>query len=248
MTKKRLDLLLTDLGLAESRSKAQAFIIAGDVFVNREKVEKSGTLIDEHSDITVKEKRREYVSRGGIKLAHALDEFGIDPIGGTCVDVGASTGGFTDCLLKRGAARVWAIDVGTNQLHYSLRTDERVVCLEKTNVREIDPSLITDPVDILVADVSFISLRLVIPPLLPCLVDGAKLVLLVKPQFEAGREKVGKGGVVRDIKVHEEVMETLTGFFEERGLARVGVCGSPILGPKGNREYFILLEWAPADY
>lgn len=243
MPKKRLDLLLVDRGLAETRSRAQALIMAGAVIVDGQRVDKAGVAFDESSEIRLKSEQLPYVSRGGLKLAHALDEFGIDPAGKVCVDVGASTGGFTDCLLQRGAAKVWAIDTGTNQLHYSLRTDERVVSLERMNARHIDPAVITGPVDILVADVSFISLRLVIPPLLPALASGARLVLLVKPQFEAGRDKVGKGGLVRDESVREEVLAGLRGFFEEAGLIFDGRRRSPILGQKGNVEYLIVLTW-----
>lgn len=217
--------------------------MAGAVVVDGHRADKAGTAVDESAEIRLKSSELPYVSRGGVKLAYALDEFGIDPEGKTCVDVGASTGGFTDCLLQRGAAKVWAIDAGTNQLHYSLRTDERVVSLERVNVRYIDPAIFTQPLDILVADVSFISLRLVIPPLFPALAPGARLVLLVKPQFEAGRDKVGKGGLVRDEAVREEVVDGLRRFFEEAGLSFDGKCQSPIRGQKGNVEYLIALTW-----
>ncbi len=242
MAKKRLDNLLADRKLVESRSKARAMILAGDVFVDGQKVEKAGTMVDPASGITLKRKSHNYVSRGGVKLAHALAEFQIDPARKTCLDIGSSTGGFTDCLLQNGAVKVWALDTGVNQLHYKLRTDPRVACLEKTNARKIDPELITDPIDILVADVSFISLRLVTPPLLATLTDAADLALLVKPQFEAGRDKVGKGGVVTDPATHEEVLATLRAFFQNLGLHCSGTCRSPILGPKGNAEFFIHLK------
>ena len=240
MPKKRLDILLTERGLVPSRSRAQALILAGEVLVDNEKSVKSGALISEDRTITIKKKQRDYVSRGGIKLAHALDRFGIDPSEKICADVGSSTGGFTDCLLQRGATKVWALDSGVNQLHYRLRIDDRVALLEKTNVRHIDPQIITDSLDIVVADVSFISLRLVIPPLLGSLSPIADLALMVKPQFEAGKEKVGKGGIIKDEKVHEEVIESLKEYFvKKEGLIYVAVCESPIQGAKGNREYFL---------
>lgn len=247
MPKKRLDILLTDRGLAKSRSRAQALILAGEVLVDNEKIVKSGALVREERKITVLKKQRDYVSRGGIKLAYALDRFGIDPSKKICADVGSSTGGFTDCLLQRGAAKVWALDSGVNQLHYRLRTDNRVAILEKTNVRRINPAIITDSLDIVVADVSFISLRLVIPPLLGRIRPKADLALLVKPQFEAGKGKVGKGGIVKDLKIHKEVTENLKEFFvKKEGLIYVSVCESPIQGAKGNREYFLHFKKAPA--
>lgn len=237
--RKRLDTLLFELGLADSRQKAQALVIAGLVTVNGAPANKPGTAVADGALVNVKGKDHPYVSRGGVKLAHALDVFKIDPDGMTCLDVGSSTGGFTDCLLKRGAIKVFAVDVGENQLDYRLRSDPRVVSIEGVNARNMDLNLITDPIHLVVADVSFISLRLVIPPVLPAVVKGGRLVLLVKPQFEAGREKVGKG-IVRDGRVHEEVLENLGGFFEGIGLVKEGVCESPILGKKGNKEFFIV--------
>lgn len=237
-TRKRLDTLLVELGLAESRQKAQALVIAGLVTVNGAPANKPGTAVADGDQVSVKGKDHPYVSRGGVKLAHALDVFHVDPSGMTCLDIGSSTGGFTDCLLQRGAIKVFAVDVGENQLDYRLRTDPRVITIEGVNARNMDLSLITDPIQLVVADVSFISLRLVIPPILPSVVEGGRLVLLVKPQFEAGREKVGKG-IVRDEKVHEEVLESLGGFFESIGLVKEGVCESPILGKKGNKEFFV---------
>ena len=241
MPKKRLDLLLAELGLVENRTRARAIILSGKVVVNGTKVDKAGTLIDESSQISITEKPHEYVSRGGVKLAHALDTFDINPADKVCIDVGSSTGGFTDCLLKRGAAKVWAIDSGTNQMDYSLRVDNRVVLMEQTNARSLDPDTITDAIDIMVADVSFISLKLVIPPLLPCLKAGAELVLMVKPQFEAGRGRVGKGGVVRDEGERVRIVEGVVTFFTALGLEYKGACDSPIAGPKGNIERFIYL-------
>ncbi|MBI4829069.1 MAG: TlyA family RNA methyltransferase [Nitrospinae bacterium] len=242
MAKKRLDQLLADRGLAESRARARALIMAGAVTVSGARVDKPGAAVDEAAPVQVAAPDHPYVSRGGVKLAHALDVFGMDPAGKICLDIGASTGGFTDCLLQRGAAKVWAVDVGTNQLSYKLRSDPRVVSLEKTNARELDPALITDRIGLLVADVSFISLRLAIPPGLPLLEGDADMVLLVKPQFEAGRENVGKGGVVRDPAARQRVVEELTMFFEGLGWYTVGACESPITGPAGNVEYFIRLK------
>lgn len=237
--KKRLDLKVYNLGLAESRQRAQSLIMAGLVTIDGETVTKAGQMVDEDAAISVKAKDHPYVSRGGVKLAHALDYFGINPEGKICVDIGASTGGFTDVLLERGAKRVWAIDVGTNQLDYRLRSDERVICHEGVNAREIDLSIFTDSLDILVADVSFISLKLVIPPVIPALAPDASLILLVKPQFEAGRAKVGQGGVVKDEKVHQKVLDDIKSFFTSKGLVCLGVTKSPIEGRKGNVEYFV---------
>lgn len=239
--RKRLDTLLVELGLAESRQKAQALVIAGLVTVNGAPADKPGTAVGEGDNVGVKGKDHPYVSRGGVKLAHALDVFHINPAAMTCLDIGSSTGGFTDCLLQRGAIKVFSVDVGENQLDYRLRSDPRVVSIEGVNARNMDLELITDPIQLVVADVSFISLRLVIPPILPAVVKDGRLVLLVKPQFEAGRGKVGKG-IVRDEKVHEEVLESLRGFFESAGLAQEGVCESPILGRRGNKEFFVVLK------
>jgi len=241
MPKKRLDTLLADLKLAESRQRAQALIMAGLVRVNGNPAEKSGTMVDEESEIEVLGKDHPYVSRGGVKLAHALDVFSINPQNAVCLDAGASTGGFTDCLLQRGAAKVWAIDVGENQLDYKLRTDPRVVSMEGVNTRSMDISVITDAIDIIVADVSFISLKLAIPPLLPLLKSGGSAVLLVKPQFEAGKDSVGKGGVVKDPKVRKKTLDGIIAFFTSIGLECLGHCESPISGRKGNIEYLVHL-------
>ena len=232
---------MVELGLAQTRAKAQAVIMAGLALVDGEPKLKPGAMIDDSLPITLKGKAHPYVSRGGVKLEAALDHFHIDPSGLVCLDIGASTGGFTDCLLQRGAAKVWAVDVGTNQLDYRLRSDPRVISLEKINARQIGPELILDPIGLLVADVSFISLRLVIPPALPLLTPGAALLLLVKPQFEAGREHVGKGGIVRDPSIHEKVLEQMRRFFEEAGMEFKGAIGSPITGAKGNVEFFMAL-------
>ncbi|MDH5476999.1 MAG: TlyA family RNA methyltransferase [Nitrospinota bacterium] len=241
MQKKRLDALLVDLGLAPTRARAHALVLAGLARVDGRPADKPGSLVDVTCQITLKEKDHPYVSRGGVKLAAALDHFHVDPKGLICLDLGASTGGFTDLLLKKGATKVWAVDVGTNQLDYRLRTDPRVVCLEKTNARQLDSQMVTDRIDLLVADVSFISLRLVIPPALPLLGPGARMLLLVKPQFEAGRENVGKGGVVRDEAIRKRSVDQVRGFFEDMGLVCQGVIPSPIQGAKGNVEYFLCL-------
>ncbi|MDH5637032.1 MAG: TlyA family RNA methyltransferase [Nitrospinota bacterium] len=241
MPKKRLDTLLVDLGLAPTRARAHALVIAGLARVDGQPAVKPGAMVDVACEITLKEKDHPYVSRGGVKLAAALDHFHVNPKGFVCLDLGASTGGFTDILLQKGAAKVWAVDVGTNQLDYRLRTDPRVVCLEKTNARELDSHMVTDRIDLLVADVSFISLRLVIPPALPLLAPGARMLLLVKPQFEAGRESVGKGGLVRDEEVRLRTVEQVREFFEGMGLLCEGSIPSPIQGAKGNVEYFLCL-------
>ncbi|MDH5511467.1 MAG: TlyA family RNA methyltransferase [Nitrospinota bacterium] len=241
MPKKRLDTLLVDLGLAATRARAHAMIMAGLARVDGQPAVKPGAMVDGACEITIKEKDHPYVSRGGVKLAAALDHFHVNPEGFVCLDLGASTGGFTDLLLQRRAAKVWAVDVGRNQLDYRLRKDPRVICLEKTNARDLGAHLIRDRIDLLVADVSFISLKLVIPPALPLLAPGARLLLLVKPQFEAGRESVGKGGLVRDDRVRMHTVDQVREFFEKMGLVCQGSVPSPIQGAKGNVEYFLCL-------
>ena len=238
--KARLDKLMAQQGLAESRQKAQALIMAGKVRVNGVPATKPGQQVDPGCDIQVSGTACPYVSRGGIKLAAGLDHFNVDPSGWICADIGASTGGFTDCLLERGAARVYAIDVGYGQLAWKLRQDERVVVMERTNARHLKPGDLAPPIDLAVVDASFISLKIILPPLLPLFRDEARIIALIKPQFEAGREHVGKGGVVRDPRVHEEVVEGIRRYAEGLGLECGGVCPSPILGPKGNREF---LAW-----
>jgi 23S rRNA (cytidine1920-2'-O)/16S rRNA (cytidine1409-2'-O)-methyltransferase len=242
MAKERLDLLLVRRGLCGSRAQAQARIMAGDALVGDRPVTKAGTLVAEDADLRLRGEALPFVSRGGLKLAGALDVFGLDPGGWTCFDAGASTGGFTDCLLQRGAARVYAVDVGTNQLHWKLRSDPRVVSMEQVNLRHWDPGRIPERCRLLVADLSFISLRLVIPPLLPSLLPGADAVLLVKPQFEAGRDEVGAGGIVRDPATHQRVKEEVWTFFEGTPLRPRGWCDSPILGGEGNREFLLHLQ------
>jgi 23S rRNA (cytidine1920-2'-O)/16S rRNA (cytidine1409-2'-O)-methyltransferase len=216
--------------------------MAGEVEVNGVRAEKPGHSVDISSDISIKKNALPYVSRGGLKLEAALDHFKIDVHGLTVIDIGASTGGFTDCLLKRGAERVVAVDVGHGQLHWSLRKDTRVIVLEKTNARFLTPDDIKTPLNGAVIDVSFISLKLIIPPLLKLLPKDAFIVSLIKPQFEAGRDQVGKKGVVKDPLVHMEVIETLSRFFEEQNLTIVGTIPSPILGPEGNREFLAYLK------
>jgi 23S rRNA (cytidine1920-2'-O)/16S rRNA (cytidine1409-2'-O)-methyltransferase len=238
----RIDLLLVQRGLCETRAKAQARIMAGDVLVEDRPVTKAGAQVPEDAALRLRGEAMPFVSRGGLKLDHALTVFGLDPAGWTCFDAGASTGGFTDCLLQRGAARVYAADVGTNQLHWNLRRDPRVVSMEQVNLRYWDPAKVPETCRLLVADLSFISLRLVIPPLIPSLDPGADAVLLVKPQFEAGRDEVGSGGIVRDPATHERVQREIWDFFQGTALKPRAVCQSPILGGEGNKEFLMHLR------
>ena len=241
--KKRLDVILTERGLAESREKAKAIIMSGNVFVKGQREDKAGASFDENEeDIVVRENPLKYVSRGGLKLEKAVGEFGIDLDGLICMDIGSSTGGFTDCMLQNGAAKVYAIDSGTAQLAWKLRCDERVVCMEKTNFRYVTADQVKDPIDFASADVSFISLDKILPAAYPLLRDHARMVCLIKPQFEAGRDQVGKKGVVRDKKVHEAVIDKVIGVAEDNRLAPIGLTYSPIKGPEGNIEYLIFLE------
>src|SRR5689334_19653497 len=237
--KGRVDQALVDRGLAESRSRAQALIMAGLVFAGERKVAKAGETIASDAALTVRGKDHPWVSRGGLKLVGGLDHFGIDPECATCLDVGSSTGGFTDVLLNRGAAKVYAVDVGTNQLAWKLRQDPRVVVHEQTNARSLDASIIPEPVDIVVCDASFISLAKVLEAPLRLAKPKAKLVALVKPQFEAGRTEVGKGGVVRDTAVHERVCTGAKAWVESQGWTVLGVVPSPITGPEGNVEFLL---------
>lgn len=240
--KQRLDVILVNRGLAPSREKAKAVIMSGNVFVKGQREDKAGAMFDEtEEDITVRENPLKYVSRGGLKLEKSIAEFSLNLEGMTCMDIGSSTGGFTDCMLQNGAVKVYAIDVGHGQLDWKLRNDERVVCMEKTNFRYVTKDMIPDPIDFASADVSFISLDKILPAAYPLLHDGAEMVCLIKPQFEAGREQVGKKGVVRDRKVHEQVIEKITDVAEENGLAPVDLTFSPIRGPEGNIEYLIKL-------
>jgi 23S rRNA (cytidine1920-2'-O)/16S rRNA (cytidine1409-2'-O)-methyltransferase len=238
----RLDQLLVHRGLCESRTKAHARIMAGEVLVEDRPVTKAGTLVAEEAVLRLRGETLPYVSRGGLKLAHALTTFNLDPQGWVCFDAGSSTGGFTDCLLQRGATKVYAVDVGTNQLHWKLRSDVRVVSMEQVNLRLWDPARVTEPCRLLVADLSFISLRLAILPILPTLAPGADAVLLVKPQFEAGRDDVGAGGIVRDPATHERVQREIWAFFEQSPLKPLALCESPILGGEGNKEFLMHLR------
>lgn len=237
--KERLDVLLVKRNLAESREKAKAYIMAGNVFVDGVREDKAGSSFEETVQIEVKGLAMKYVSRGGFKLEKAVNEFGVQLEGKTCMDVGSSTGGFTDCMLQNGAVKVFAIDVGTNQLAWKLRTDERVVSMEKTNIRYVTPEDIGQLVEFVSIDVAFISLSKVLGPVYELMADGAEIVCLIKPQFEAGREKVGKKGVVRDRKVHEEVIAEVTTFACSTGFELIHLDYSPIKGPEGNIEYLL---------
>jgi len=240
--KNRLDVELVNRGLVESRERARAYIMEGVVFVNGQKATKAGEQVKDGIPIEVRGTPIPYVSRGGLKLEKALKVFPIDLNGACCVDVGASTGGFTDCMLQNGAARVYAIDVGYGQLAWKLRTDDRVVNLERTNVRLLDITLIDQPATFASIDVSFISLRLVLPVVYSFLQEGGKVVALIKPQFEAGRDDVGKKGVVRDIAIHRRVIDETLQIARELGFAVSGLDFSPIKGPEGNIEFLMYLE------
>ena len=239
MTKLRADQLLVARGLAESRTRGQALIMAGAVFSGERKLAKSGEMLAEDAPLEVRGKDHPWVSRGGIKLDHGLDHFGFDVAGANALEVGSSTGGFTDVLLSRGAAKVYAVDVGTNQLAWKLRQDARVVVLEQTNARHLTSEVIPEPPDIVVCDASFIGLAKVLEAPLALAKPEAMLVALVKPQFEAGREEVGKGGVVRDPEIHERVCTTAKDWVESQGWRVLGVTESPITGPEGNREFLL---------
>jgi 23S rRNA (cytidine1920-2'-O)/16S rRNA (cytidine1409-2'-O)-methyltransferase len=229
-------------GLAESRTRAQALIMAGAVYSGEKKLSKAGDMLAEDAPLDIRSKDHPWVSRGGIKLDHGLAHFGFDVRGCVALDVGSSTGGFTDVLLSRGAARVYAVDVGTNQLAWKIRQDPRVVVHEKTNARILDRSIIPEPIDVIVCDASFISLGKVLEAPLRLARPGAKLVALIKPQFEAGRAEVGKGGVVRDPEVHQRVCAEASAFVQSRGWMVAGVTPSPITGPEGNVEFLLGAE------
>ncbi|MCZ8309788.1 MAG: TlyA family RNA methyltransferase [Magnetospirillum sp.] len=239
MSKKRLDQILVDRGLAESRAKAQALVLAGLVFSGEKRLDKPGTPTAEDLAIEVRGQPHPWVSRGGVKLAHALAHFALDPKGTVAIDVGASTGGFTDVLLTNGALRVYAVDVGQGQLAWKLRTDPRVVVLEKTNARRLSAAEIPEQVDMVVCDASFIGLETVLPAALALLKIGGSVVALIKPQFEVGPARVGKGGVVRDAALHDEVCARIAAWLPTLGFAVLGIEPSPILGPEGNREFLV---------
>ena len=240
--KTRLDVLLVERGLQESRQKAQATIMSGLVFVKGQRVDKPGTAVPNDAEIEVRGNALKYVSRGGLKLEKAMASFPIDLRDAVCGDIGASTGGFTDCMLQNGAQKVYAVDVGYGQLAWSLRSDERVVCMERTNARYLTHEQIPEELDFASVDVSFISLKLILPPLCGLLRQGGHVACLVKPQFEAGKEKVGKKGVVRDPAVHLEVLEHFLEHAKESGFTVLGLTYSPIRGPEGNIEYLGYLE------
>lgn len=242
MKKIRLDQLVFDLGLAESRERAKTTVMSGLVFVNGQRADKPGMQVSPDVNVEVKGTALPYVSRGGLKLEKALKVFPIDVNGKVCIDCGASTGGFTDVLLKNGAAKVYSVDVGYGQLAWSLRNDERVVNMERTNIRYISSEQIPEPLDICVMDLSFISVKLVLPAVCALLKDDAQLVCLIKPQFEAGREEVGKKGVVRDKAVHLSVIERVLSFAPTVGMTVMGLDFSPIKGPEGNREYLCYMK------
>ncbi len=241
--KERLDLILVNMGLAPSREKAKTLIMEGIVFVDNQKEDKAGSMFDpEKVNVEVRGKTLKFVSRGGLKLEKALDVFDINVDGLTCLDIGASTGGFTDCMLQDGAKKVYAIDVGHGQLDWKLRNDERVVCMEKLNFRYADENTLPEKVDFAATDVSFISLNKILGPAYTLLNDGSYMVCLIKPQFEAGKEKVGKKGVVRDKAVHEEVIRSVMDFALETGFSVKGLDFSPICGAEGNIEYLLLIR------
>ena len=240
--KERLDVLLVKRGLAESREKAKAIIMTGNVFVEEQREDKAGSTFAEDAQIRIKGTPMKYVSRGGYKLEKAMELWHVPLQDKLCMDVGSSTGGFTDCMLQNGAVKVYAIDVGTNQLAWKLRQDERVVSMEKTKIRYVTPEDIADPIDFSSIDVAFISLTKVLIPVWNLLKNGGRVVCLVKPQFEAGREKVGKKGVVRDKKVHEEVVCHIMTYALSMGFEILGLSYSPIKGPEGNIEYLLYIE------
>lgn len=235
--KKRLDVLLTEQGYADSRAKAQAIIMSGQVYVAGQKADKPGISYDETVEIEVRGETCPYVSRGGWKLEKALRYFGVDPTGYVCSDSGASTGGFTDCLLQQGASKVFAIDVGYGQLDWKIRSDPRVVVMERTNIRYVTPEQLGEPLDLSVIDVSFISLRIVLPAIKALLKPTGQVLCLIKPQFEAGKEKVGKKGVVRDPEIHKEVLDQFVALAQELKFNILGITFSPVKGPEGNIEF-----------
>lgn len=246
MKKERIDKVLVERGLVESRTRAQALILAGQVLVREQRMDKPGQLIDPSAEIRIKGETARYVSRGGLKLEAALREFNITPEGKSCLDIGASTGGFTDCLLQHGAGRVWAIDVGHNQLVWRLRTDPRVVALEGVNARNLNPDQFPCLLELATIDVSFISLTKILPAVLPCLTGTADCLALVKPQFEVGKGEVGRGGIVTDRRKHRRVIIEVKQAALETGYCPVGLIESPILGAEGNREFLMYLKPASA--
>lgn len=239
--KKRLDVLITERGMAESREKAKALIMSGVVYVEDVKQEKAGTEFEDNVSIRLSETLR-YVSRGGYKLEKTIEKYGLNLEGLVCADIGASTGGFTDCMLQNNAKKVYSVDVGYGQLAWSLRNNPRVVCMERTNARYLDKEQISDPIDFFSMDVSFISVRLILPAIYSLLSDKGQGVILIKPQFEAGKGKVGKNGVIRDKSVHLEVLQEITHYLESINLGVIALDYSPIKGPKGNIEFLAYVE------
>lgn len=239
--KKRLDVLLVEQGLADSREKAKAIIMSGIVYVDNNKEDKAGTTFEETAKVEVRGNTLKYVSRGGLKLEKAMNNFGVTLDGKVCMDVGASTGGFTDCMLQNGAVKVYSVDVGHGQLAWKLRNDERVVCMEKTNIRYVTPEDIDDRVEFASIDVSFISLTKVLPAVKELLTENGEIVCLIKPQFEAGREKVGKKGVVRELSTHIEVVQMIVDYVRNNGFRTLDLSYSPIKGPEGNIEYLLYM-------
>ncbi|MDP4856557.1 MAG: TlyA family RNA methyltransferase [Desulfobacterales bacterium] len=245
--KQRLDLAVLSRGLAASRQRARALIMSGRILVNRKLIDKPGVLVAEQDEILLKGDDHPFVSRGGLKLEAALQAFEVVVADKVCLDVGASTGGFTDCLLQHGARQVYAVDVGYGQLAWKLRQDPRVAAFERANIRHLPFESVGESVDLVTIDVSFISLRIVIPAVLQFMKENAAVLALIKPQFEVGKGQVGKGGVVRDPKLHQQVLDELTAFFSRIPLSVSGVIESPILGPKGNKEFFIYLQRLSSD-
>lgn len=245
--KERLDILIVNKGLAASREKAKAIIMSGIVYVDGQKEDKAGSMFEETANIEVRGATLKYVSRGGLKLEKAMTHFGVQLKDKICMDVGSSTGGFTDCMLQNGAVKVYAVDVGHGQLDWKLRNDPRVVCMEKTNIRYVTPEDITDRINFSSIDVSFISLTKVLGPVKALLADDGQIVCLIKPQFEAGREKVGKKGVVRDPKVHQEVIEKVIAYAKSISFGVMHLEFSPIKGPEGNIEYLLHLVKLPEN-
>ena len=242
----RLDQYLVQHGLIQSRERAKAMIMSGVVFVNEQKVDKAGEMIKEYAKVEVRGHDIGYVSRGGLKLEKAMQVFPLTPAGKVCMDIGASTGGFTDCMLQNGAVKVYAVDVGYGQLAWSLRTDERVVNMERTNIRNVTPDMLAEPIEFFSVDVSFISLHHIFPVAQQITTETAAGVCLVKPQFEAGREKVGKNGVVRDPATHREVLHNAMGYATANGFTVRGLDFSPVKGPEGNIEYLMFVEKSDA--
>ncbi len=244
--KSRVDVALVDRGLVESRARAQALVMAGKVFAGERKINKAGETVAADQPLEVRGQDHPWVSRGGLKLAHALERFDLDPAGSVCLDIGASTGGFTDVLLQNGAARVYAVDVGHGQLAWKLRNDSRVVVLERTNARTLGAAEVPEPVDLLVCDASFIGLEVVLPAPLALTKAQARLAVLVKPQFEVGKARVGKGGVVRDPALHAEVCERIGAWVNAQpGWQVEGIVESPVTGPEGNREFLLVARKTP---